>query len=622
MQPSSPDKSVSFGRYRLLRRIATGGMGEIYLAEMDATAGIRKRVVIKRILPRLARDPRFVERFLDEGRLVAQLSHSNLVPIFDVGVISGQYYLAMEYVEGVELDTLLRWVDARGETLPPDASLRITDMVARGLDYVHTRKDEYGESLGIVHRDISPQNIMVTRAGEIKILDFGIARATTRMHESMPGFLAGKVAFLAPEQLRGEPATPCSDIYALGAVSFQLLTGRHPRENLDKPDQLKIGVEVPSIIEVMPEAPMHLSEVIQCCLAPEPTDRYNSAAELREALEKARIADELGLGETALKELAAHVPGPDDEADTFDQFLLDAVSLPSSMGPGSTRPNTVRLDGGGDSEEQGAKEQGPRRGFKRWLFLATTIGLGIGLVLMFGLSQISAPKKTTPNVVRVLPESAARTAWRLSKRLLSQHVLDYMRPIVSVQRPRPTAAEQQTRDVKDTESMRADGANSDKVDTAADTSVPTSVVETGTTRIITKPKNARIRVNGKSMGTGSVRLTGPSDKSMNIQVSAPGFITAKRRLIPGRVRSQTIKLSPKAQGTVIFRYYPYSAELFIDGKALKPSGTNLIRTQIAVGKHTLVLRNAQTGDTRQVRFRIKADQITNLKEINLDPKSQ
>ncbi|MBR57111.1 MAG: hypothetical protein CMH54_03535 [Myxococcales bacterium] len=611
MQPNSPDKSVSFGRYRLLRRLATGGMGEIYLAEMDATAGIRKRVVIKRILPRLARDPRFVERFLDEGRLVAQLSHSNLVPIFDVGVISGQYYLAMEYVEGVELDTLLRWVDARGDTLPADASLRITDMVARGLDYVHTRKDDSGDSLGIVHRDISPQNIMVTRAGEIKILDFGIARATTRMHESMPGFLAGKVAFLAPEQLRGEPATTRSDIYALGAVAFQMLTGRHPRESLDEPDQLKIGVEVPTIIEVMPEAPEHLSDVIQRCLAPEADERYGSAAELREALEEARKADGLGLGETALKELAANVPGPDDEADTFDQFLQDAVA---PIG-GTTRPKTVRLDGGDDSDEEPSKDQGTRRGFKRWIFLATTIGLGIGLVLMFGLSQMNTEKKKTPNVVRILPESAARTAWRLSKRVLSQHILDYMRPIVSVQRPQPIPASVENLAKEVTE-------NIPKKTKAAPAKPPAPVVEKGTTLLSTVPKNAQIRIDGKTAGTGSARLTGPIDTTMIVHVSAPGYITAKKRLIPGKVRKQTIKLRSKAKGTVMFRYHPYSAELSIDGKAVKRGDTNLIRAQLTVGKHTLVLRNAQTGDTRQVRFEIKADQITNLKEVNLDPKRQ
>ena len=205
MEPSQPpDNPNQFGRYTLLRPLATGGMGEVFLAKHEGVAGFQKKVVIKKILPHLANDDNFVRRFIDEARLVVSLSHSNIVQVFDMGKEEGAYFIAMEYVDGVDLRILLKKNRALGKELPLPLALYVLAEVSAGLDYAHTREDEHGQNLRIVHRDISPSNVMLSKDGAVKLVDFGVAKSASRLNHSLSGSLRGKVRYMSPEQANGE----------------------------------------------------------------------------------------------------------------------------------------------------------------------------------------------------------------------------------------------------------------------------------------------------------------------------------------------------------------------------------------------------------------------------------
>ena len=197
---------MRLGKYQLLRKLATGGMAEVFLAKTDGPMGFEKHLVIKRILPHLAEDPQFVDMFLAEAKLAAQLNHPNLVQLFDFGEAEGSYFIAMEYIDGPTLRLLLS--RARDLRIPITLGLaaRIVSSAAEGLAYAHDFRDHVtDEPLHLVHRDVSPDNILVSRSGGVKLVDFGIAKARGQSHHTQAGTVKGKVAYMAPEQLRGEP---------------------------------------------------------------------------------------------------------------------------------------------------------------------------------------------------------------------------------------------------------------------------------------------------------------------------------------------------------------------------------------------------------------------------------
>jgi eukaryotic-like serine/threonine-protein kinase len=182
------------GRYELVRRIAVGGMGEIYLARMRGAAGFEKRVIIKTILPHLAEEEEFVEKFLDEGRIVVQLTHGNIVPVFDMGQQDGEYFIAMEYLPGRDLREIIKRLQVDRARMPVGLAVLVVMEVCKGLAYAHRKLDQQGAPLGLVHRDVSPSNILVSREGDVRIIDFGIARATGRSQRTASGRIQGRPA--------------------------------------------------------------------------------------------------------------------------------------------------------------------------------------------------------------------------------------------------------------------------------------------------------------------------------------------------------------------------------------------------------------------------------------------
>ena len=274
-------------RYEIIRKLATGGMAELFLAKQTGMEGFEKAVVLKRILAHLGQDDEFVSMFLDEARIAAKLSHPNVVEIFDLGHADDSYYIAMEYVSGRNMAAILRKAKDSGIGLPIEHICKIVSGVCDGLFYAHTRKDYDGKPLNIIHRDISPQNILVSFGGNVKLVDFGIAKASTQIAQTRAGVLKGKYAYMSPEQVRGDKIDARSDIFAVGIVMYEFLTGQRPFERETSLKTLKAIVQEKPLNprELNPEAPIEVVRILSKALEKNPDRRYPNAQEMQLALE-------------------------------------------------------------------------------------------------------------------------------------------------------------------------------------------------------------------------------------------------------------------------------------------------------------------------------------------------
>jgi serine/threonine-protein kinase len=294
-----------FGRYLLIHRLSRGGMGEIFLARYGL-AGFEKTAVIKKVLPDLAADEEFIGRFVTEAQVAVKLQHANIAQVFEVGRVGDEYFLALEHVDGRDLRRTLSLLGERGRRMPPALALLIGREVASGLAYAHRRTDDDGRQLELVHCDISPPNVMMSFDGEVKIIDFGIAKSAllARDCESRLGF--GKFGYMAPEQLiRGRDVEARTDVYALGAVLFEMLTGDRLYEAGETPDYRELARTVARGLHPLPSdhdrALAPFDELVRTALRPEPADRYATAADFRDAMQRQLVAinpticsDELG----------------------------------------------------------------------------------------------------------------------------------------------------------------------------------------------------------------------------------------------------------------------------------------------------------------------------------------
>jgi len=278
-----------FGPYQLVDRVAIGGMAEVFKAKRAGVEGFEKIVAVKRILPHLSENKEFLDMFVDEAKMVAGLAHPNIVQIFDLGRIEKSYYIAMEYVHGRDLRTIMRRAREKGLRMPLDLSLRVMGQVCAALEYAHRKKDDKGRPMQIVHRDVSPQNILISFEGDVKLVDFGIAKAATKASNTDRGALRGKLLYMSPEQAWGRPIDRRSDVFSLGIVLYEMVTETKPF--------VGAGTEV-SILELVrqcvitpareinPRVPEPLDRVIMKALAREPDERYQDAGQMQRGLER------------------------------------------------------------------------------------------------------------------------------------------------------------------------------------------------------------------------------------------------------------------------------------------------------------------------------------------------
>jgi len=215
-----------FGPYRLVHQIATGGMAEIYLARTRGLGGFEKHVALKMIHPNFSSNDHFIEMLIDEAKISVQLQHANIAQVYDLGRVGKTYYITMEYVDGCDLYKILRRASEQDRSMPVEIAAHITKEVAHGLDYAHRKRDDAGKPLSIVHRDISPQNVLLSASAEVKIVDFGIAKAASRAQQTAVGVIKGKYYYMSPEQAWGDPVDHRTDIFSTGILLYEMLTGQ------------------------------------------------------------------------------------------------------------------------------------------------------------------------------------------------------------------------------------------------------------------------------------------------------------------------------------------------------------------------------------------------------------
>ncbi len=285
------DSPRQLGRYDLLHRIASGGMATVYLGRSRALDGFDRLVAVKCCRADLADDPEFSEMFLDEARLAARIHHPNVVPVYDVGSEGGVLYLVMDYVEGDRVSSLLTVARRARRRIPTDIALRISVDMLSGLAAAHELTDRDGSPLHVIHRDVSPQNVLVGVDGCARLTDFGIAKAETCAAITREGVMKGKVAYMAPEQLQGEPATQASDVFSAGVVVWEMLTSQRlfaAENDLAKMRQVLFStIAAPST--VANEVPADLDAAVLRALAREPAQRFATSAQFLSALEGGSI---------------------------------------------------------------------------------------------------------------------------------------------------------------------------------------------------------------------------------------------------------------------------------------------------------------------------------------------
>ncbi len=346
--------SESQQRYRVVEKLESGGMAEVFRAESEGLQGFRKQVAIKRVLPHLSSKKKFISMFLDEARLSAQLSHSNCVQVFDIGVGDNAFFIVMEFVDGANLKAIIEHLKKHGRDFPVEAAVFIALELCKGLAYAHELTDHGGTPLHIVHRDMSPPNVLITKNGEVKIVDFGLAKANSQLEKSEPGIIKGKFSYLSPEAAVGQEVDARTDVFAVGIILWELLAGQ--RLFLGETDFQTVkkvqAANVPAVSSINKKVPQDLERIIAKSLARDPAQRYGAARALGAELSKFMFKygvpvstfDIATLVQGAMKERQRRVPQQASIIDKLiEEALLEFTSLTDDKGPpGGAKPIDMR----------------------------------------------------------------------------------------------------------------------------------------------------------------------------------------------------------------------------------------------------------------------------------------
>jgi serine/threonine-protein kinase len=321
-------------RYRPLFKLDSGGMAEVYVAEAESVAGFTKKVAIKRILPALLKEERFVRMFLDEARLSLHFNHANIVSVFDIGKSANAYFIVMEYVEGTNLKYILQYLAKHRRPMPVALAVWVLGEILKGLDYAHELRDpNSGRGLGIVHRDISPPNILVSWNGEVKLTDFGLAKASTQLESTDPGVVKGKFAYLAPEAAHGQEVDHRADIFAVGILAYEMLTGQRlflAENDYDTVQNVR-KAEIPSMRAINPEIPAELEDIVRNALAADAAARYQNASDFADDLLGFLFSRKLKVSARTLRTLLDELrkkepqPAPEKKAPEQSNVILQLI---------------------------------------------------------------------------------------------------------------------------------------------------------------------------------------------------------------------------------------------------------------------------------------------------------
>ncbi len=379
--PDQKDNGLRVGPYELLTRLASGGMGEVFIARRTGAGAFEKKVALKLLLPHLVPDQEFVQRFFDEARLAARMNHPNIVQIFDVGESDGRPYLAMALVEGISLGRLLKVARAQKQQLPLPIVRLIATGLLEGLAYAHTLKGTRGEELGVIHRDVTPSNVLLSTAGAVMLNDFGIAKAAINEHQTRPGTVRGKFAYVAPEQAHRGRLTLRADLFSAAVTLYETLTLTSPflrRGDVQTMDAV-VNHTPPSARTLRAEVSEQLARALDRGLSKKPDDRFASARQFREALADGPVATAPELGELVQRlcgedlRIFEKLHGPGEPAGTRSLVVSGSITEPA---------------------------RSPR--VKKLAILAVSVAVGFGAVLFFFAPAAPAPVVPVP-VVQLEP---------------------------------------------------------------------------------------------------------------------------------------------------------------------------------------------------------------------------
>ena len=572
------------GRYELLSRLGVGGMGEVFLARSTGSAGFEKEVVIKRILPQLADNPIFVRRFVEEGKLVVRLRHAGIAQVFDLGDEAGVPYLVMEHVDGRDLRDLLRL--GRVFSLEPSTAVvtEILIQVLEALDHAHGCTGDDGQPLGIIHRDVSPANVMLSRTGQVKLVDFGIARATESLGLSMPGVVQGKYAYMSPEQAAGEELDARSDLFSVGVLAWEMLTGERPFDaetDLKTLDRIRTTTP-PPLSTALPQAPPEVCSVVDRLLARDPDARFAQASDAARGLRAYLYREGAMVGARDIASWVAQILerlGATSEGDALS--LDDALRLPPGQhAEDGTKSGTRTLS------VPSATPTGTPGGWGRGTLpsLPDTIRpptapsrARLGL-----LGSFLAPRTLPPTI------GPARRRGRLVTLLVALNVLMLAAVGLLVW------------DQADTRMAT--------MDTVPESAEPS----TGSPPLLAEEPPPSEPPEAAPGEAAQAPTLPPSQPAGSPRAAEP----AQPRAKPSGQRAERPP-EPISMGTVKFRFHPASSKVLIDGRPVPTGEGNILSLELPARSHRLTVI-APGGSRRQVPFVVRTGKTTNLATIDVD----
>jgi len=627
--------SERFGNYELLEKVAVGGMAEIFKARAIHGQGVEKLVCIKRIHPALSADKSFVAMFIDEARLGVQMVHGNIVPVFDFGYVDGHYFLAMEYVEGQDLATLFGRAQVLDIDWPGDLAFYVTLEILEGLTYAHHKRDDSGRPLELVHRDVSPSNVLISSDGQVKLLDFGIARSQAREFETRTGVIKGKPGYMSPEQAAGMKVDARADVWSSGAVLHELITGVKIKDGRrDSGDE-------------------QIDAVIRRALAADREERFQDARELQGALADIMAERRWRPNATDLTEFierieSSQAPGEnwDMQSTAVEEHLAAALKDATEGGrtgsvPGDeledapTQLATLSTDAGKEPGTQAATAQltlppseAPRRSRGPLIAIIVAV-LAVAGALLYVVNRGdeatpgeagSSPRAnseqgtqaTTPGSATLASDPQGAEVWLDGSSTGEKTPADIeLKPGIHKIELRLAGHETWTHEVD--------------VDPGQQVLLePALKPLPARARITTVPKGAQISVDGSDRGKSPITLTDLAPGKHTLTASMAGRVDAEQALLaePGGDHEVEIKLQdrpsgpsspvqPKGKATLNVSSLPW-AEVTLDGR---PIGRTPIRgRQINAGKHKVVLSNPLKGFSRTYKFSVKPGEKKLIKE--------
>jgi len=384
-----------FGKYYLLELINVGGMAEVFKAKMFGVEGFEKIVAIKRILPEVAEDAEFIKMFVDEAKIAVKLQHPNVVQIFELGKIEDSYFIAMELINGKDLKTIRKRLKRVDLLMPVEQSAYIISQVCDGLDYAHRKTDEKMNPLNIVHRDISPQNMIVSYEGTVKLIDFGIAKAKSKSTKTQVGMLKGKFSYMSPEQVSGQPIDRRSDIFSLGVVFFEMLTGKRlflGKNDVETLEKIrKAEVFPPSVFNSA--VPPELDRIVLKALAKDREDRYQWASEFSEDLKKFSYSSGKSFSRQDMMNFMSEFFADELEEETAKLEEYHKIKKPADM-PVRTASQSIRSSDNTRVEEEKSvihsTSSSPKKLALVFAVVLVVLGFAIALLVVMGGSKKDA----------------------------------------------------------------------------------------------------------------------------------------------------------------------------------------------------------------------------------------